>query len=256
MSNFFDILKIPERVIPYKTLVIGVPVILALTLLCWGIFHFTEVDYGLSDLVAIFSALLVSLSLVYHGMGVRLNYNMYVEKRDADAKATQANLKIQRELASQQAAVQRDALMTDLVTIYITSLAEDRTVARRFWDKHQSLWQSGNNGEMLYNLIEGDLNKLTDDEDKRDQFLVNKAVISVMNFLENVAEMVIEKSLDEEKARNRFRAVFVSYLKRTSSYLVYRRNIDESNKDVFNKFPKLAQKWRDNEYYHSKRKTK
>lgn len=218
--------------IKYRTLVVGVPIILIITI---GLRYGLDVLYNqkpdLSDLISIFSALLVTLSLIYSGMALQSNQEMYSDGKKEEMEAMGKNLEIQQALANEQAEIQKDLLLAQQVNLFLTTLSDDVKTSREFWDENETAWQNSNGGDTIYNKLNGN----------RD---IRKSIHSVMNYLESLAVMVREGSLSEEKVRDRFETIFKIYQLRTEGYLKAKNKRKSSESKEFRDFPKLAEKWR------------
>jgi Domain of unknown function (DUF4760) len=190
------------------------------------------------DIAAVFTAIVVATTCVYHAMNLKLNLAANSLKLKLDADKWQYDIQQKAAEAASRAEAKKaedlhaKRLLTMEKCLEWHRMAEKTGMARKFIAKHKDLLNNSNVASFVAE-IESDENSTT----------FRPAVIGVMNYFENLAEGIISGMLDEEYVKNIFKTMFLKYLANLRPYFDLIEKRDGEN-GIYKSFKKVAEQWK------------
>ncbi len=197
----------------------------------------TILKIEIKDIAAVFTAIIVTTTCVYHALNLRLNLTAHSLKLQLDVDrwvhdVHQKELDIERGNAKKAEEDKKSKLLLTMEKCFEWHKMSDKTgKARAFISKNKSLLNDDNNKEFV-KQIESD-----------DNAEYRSAVICVMNYFENLSEGVDSGVLDEVYVKNIFKTMFLKYLNNLKPYfdLVEKR---DGESGIYKSFRKIAERWK------------
>jgi Domain of unknown function (DUF4760) len=190
------------------------------------------------DIAAVFTAIVVATTCVYHAMNLKLNLTANSLKLKLDADKWQYDIQQKAAEAASRAKTKEaedlhaKRLLTMEKCLEWHRMAEKTGMARKFIARHKDLLNNSNVASFVAE-IESEENSTT----------YRAAVISVMNYFENLAEGINSGMLDEDYVKNIFKTMFLKYLADLQPYFDMIEKRDGEN-GIYKSFKKVAERWK------------
>jgi len=223
------------------TLKIGFSVaIIASGILCVILFNQSQtarVKIDVKDIAAVFTAIIVTTTCVYHAMNLNLNLSAHT-------------LKIKLDVDKWNHDIEQKRLETERV---LKKNEEDIKIQRRHLTSERCLeWHRNSNNtgksrafiskhKMLLNNYK--INSFVEEIEKEENIEYRSAVIFVMNYFENLAEGILKEVLDEEIVKDIFKTMFIKYLDNLKPYIDHLEK-REGEAGIYKSFKRVAERWK------------
>lgn len=189
------------------------------------------------DIAAVFTAIIVTTTCIYHALNLRLNLMAHSLKLKLDVDKwiydiKQKNKEAEITLLKKQEEDKKTKKLYTMEKCLEWHRMSDKTgKARSFIAKNKSLLSDDNNKEFVRQI----------ESDENAEY--RSAVICVMNYFENLAEGIDSGVLDELYVKNIFKTMFLKYLINLKPYFdIIEKRDGESG--IYKSFRKVAEGWK------------
>ncbi|TAN12121.1 MAG: DUF4760 domain-containing protein [Chitinophagaceae bacterium] len=178
----------------------------------------------LRDYIALFSAGVVTTALVYTALGLKINYNVNIQKLKFDKEKFEYEKNKYIEIQNRK---RREFAYEVSSKWFNDGFADCVQTARHFLKPYKGKLNSHEQIETYENALDADLS-------------IRKSVLSVLNYFEYVSILIEDCVIDENAIKDAFKTLFCDYYKTLKSVIEHHQ---KENIRYFHNYAKVAKRW-------------
>lgn len=210
--------------IGYKTIVLGIVITLAINVSTYFLSQVFGFELQFRDYIALFSAGIVTTALIYTAIGLKINYNVNMQKLAFDKKKFEYEKNRYDETLKRKRREFAYQISSDWFHDGMSTCVQK---ARAFVKPHKDKLNSYAEVKAFDEELDKDLE-------------VRKSLLSVLNYFEYVSILILDNVIDENAIKDAFKTVFCDYYKTLQGFIEYHQ---KESQRYYSHYVKIAKSW-------------